>query len=76
MYSVARGSRVGRRQPTAATSRYGRGLARLGKGDKAAAEADLAAAAVLRPDVAEEFKRYGLDAKTAPPSRRSLDIKT
>jgi tetratricopeptide (TPR) repeat protein/predicted aspartyl protease len=53
-------------QPTYATSLYGRGLARLGKGDKAAAVADIAAATALRPNVAETFKRYGLDAKTAP----------
>jgi tetratricopeptide (TPR) repeat protein len=43
-----------------AGSLYGRGLAKAKKGDAAGAQADMAAGRKLRPDIAEEFARYGL----------------
>jgi tetratricopeptide (TPR) repeat protein len=46
--------------PEFADSLYGRGLAKRKKGDAAGGEADVAAAKALRPDVAEEFAKYGV----------------
>lgn len=47
-------------QPKQAWSIYGRGLAKLRKGDKTGAEADIAAAKAIEPAVAENAKRMGL----------------
>ena len=47
-------------QPKQAWSIYGRGLAKLRKGDKAGAKADIAAAKAIEPAVAENAKRAGL----------------
>jgi tetratricopeptide (TPR) repeat protein len=47
-------------QPKEAWSLYGRGLAKLAKGDKAAGEADLAAATALAPNIPVMAKRFGL----------------
>jgi tetratricopeptide (TPR) repeat protein len=44
----------------AALARYGRGIAKLRKGDKASGEADIAAAKAIRSDVAEVLARYGI----------------
>jgi tetratricopeptide (TPR) repeat protein/predicted aspartyl protease len=52
-------------QPRGAWSLYGRGLAKLGKGDKAGAEADMAAATAIAPNLPNQAKRYGLIDKTA-----------
>jgi hypothetical protein len=46
--------------PEGASSLYGRGLAKLKKGDRAAADADVAAAKVIKADIAEELARYGI----------------
>lgn len=43
-----------------ATSLYGRGLAKLRNGDRAGADADMAAAKAIKADVAEELARYGI----------------
>jgi membrane associated rhomboid family serine protease len=48
-----------RRNQKLASSLYGRGLAKLKKGD-AGGEADIAAAKSIRADIAEEFARYGV----------------
>jgi membrane associated rhomboid family serine protease len=45
--------------PKQAGSLYGRGLAKLKKGDAAGGEADIAAAKAIQVDIAEEFARYG-----------------
>jgi tetratricopeptide (TPR) repeat protein len=45
--------------PKLAFALYGRGLARL-KNEDAAGEADIAAAKLLQPDIAEQFARYGV----------------
>jgi tetratricopeptide (TPR) repeat protein/predicted aspartyl protease len=50
-----------RAQPRAAPALYGRGLAELKKGDKAAGDADIAAAQAIAPAVGEPFKRIGLE---------------
>jgi tetratricopeptide (TPR) repeat protein len=50
-----------RAQPHAAPALYGRGLAELKKGDKAAGDADIAAAQAIAPAVGEPFKRIGLE---------------
>ena len=47
-------------QPKHAWSLYGRGLAKLRKGDKAGGEADIAAAMAIEPGVAEQAKQIGL----------------
>jgi tetratricopeptide (TPR) repeat protein len=46
--------------PNFADSLYGRGLAKRKKGDATGGQADVAAAKALRPDVAEEFAKYGV----------------
>ena len=43
--------------PKRAYSLYGRGLAKLNKGDAAGGEADIAAAKAIQADIAEEFPR-------------------
>jgi hypothetical protein len=51
--------RQGALQPTLASALYGRGLAKLKKGENASGEADVSAAKAMKPNVAEEFARYG-----------------
>ena len=46
--------------PKLASALYGRGLAKLKKGDMAAGNADLAAAKKLKATIAADFSRYGL----------------
>ena len=46
--------------PRQAISLYGRGLAKLGKGQGMAGQADLAAARAMRPHVDDVFAEYGL----------------
>ena len=46
--------------PKLASAFYGRGLARLKSGDQAGADADIAAAKALAPDIADEFARHGV----------------
>ena len=43
-----------------ATSLYGRGLAKLAKGDRAGADADMATAKAIQADIAEYLARYGI----------------
>lgn len=43
-----------------ANALYGRGFAKLKKGDNPAGNDDIAAAKVIQPDIAEEFARYGM----------------
>jgi tetratricopeptide (TPR) repeat protein len=45
-----------------ASALYGRGIAKRLRGDKAGADADIAAAEQISPDIAEDFERYGVDA--------------
>jgi tetratricopeptide (TPR) repeat protein len=46
--------------PKLAGSLYGRGLAKLRKGDRHGGSADINAAKQIKSDIAEEFARYGL----------------
>ena len=46
--------------PKQAGSLYGRGLAKLKKGDAVGGEADIGAAKAIQADIAEEFERYGV----------------
>jgi tetratricopeptide (TPR) repeat protein len=46
--------------PKLAGSLYGRGLAKLRKGDRNGGNTDMAAAKAIKSDIAEEFSRYGL----------------
>jgi acyl-CoA reductase-like NAD-dependent aldehyde dehydrogenase len=39
---------------------YGRGLAKLKKGDRDGGNADIAAAKAIRADIADDFARYGV----------------
>lgn len=48
-------------EPKLATGLYGRGLARIRKGDRVNAEADVTAAQQLDPNVAQTFKAAGLE---------------
>jgi tetratricopeptide (TPR) repeat protein len=48
------------RNPKQAGSLYGRGPAKLRKGDAVGGEADIAAARAIQADIAEEFARYGV----------------
>jgi tetratricopeptide (TPR) repeat protein len=49
-----------RAQPRDAAALYGRGLAELKKGQKAAGDADIAAATAIAPQAGEPYKRFGL----------------
>jgi tetratricopeptide (TPR) repeat protein len=49
-----------RLDPKLASAFYGRGLAKLKKGDTAAGNADLAAAKTLEAKIADAFSRYGV----------------
>ncbi len=49
-----------RAQPRDAAALYGRGLAELRKGAKAAGDADIAAATAIAPQAGESYKRIGL----------------
>jgi len=44
--------------PPLASSFYGRGLAKRGRGDEAGAKADIAAARQIDPQISEEFENY------------------
>jgi Flp pilus assembly protein TadD len=46
--------------PNNSSSLYGRGMAKWLKGDKAGADADIAAAKQISHDIAEDFERYGV----------------
>jgi tetratricopeptide (TPR) repeat protein len=48
------------RDPRLASALYGRGLARIKKGDATGGNADLAAAAKLEQKIAENFSHYGI----------------
>jgi tetratricopeptide (TPR) repeat protein len=48
-------------EPKMASALYGRGLARLKKGDSSGGNADVAAAKKLETMIASEFSRYGVN---------------
>jgi tetratricopeptide (TPR) repeat protein len=50
-----------RRVPNYAGSLYGRGIAKIKKGDTTAGNADISAAKAIKPDIAVSFKAYGVD---------------
>lgn len=56
------------KQPKLAWAFYGRGLAKIARGDTAAGQADLKAAAAIAPKLAERARRYGFEAPTTPTS--------
>ncbi|TWB42706.1 DUF3857 domain-containing protein [Nitrospirillum pindoramense] len=58
--SIAEYDATLRARPTVGPSLYGRGLAKLAKGLTQEGQADLQAAQVVSPSVAEEFEDYGL----------------
>jgi len=58
--SVADYDAVIRIEPKNAAAVFGRGMAKLKKNDKAGGEADVAAAKAIKPDIAEEFARFGV----------------
>ena len=47
-------------EPKLASSLYGRGLAKLKRGDPTGGNADVAAAKEIEADIAEQFVRYGV----------------
>jgi hypothetical protein len=49
-----------KQNPKLAGALYGRGTAKLRKGDKKGGEADLAAAKAMRPEIEAIFARYGI----------------
>ena len=49
--------------PNAPASLYGRGVAKLMKGDAASSSADFEAAKQIKPSIAEEFTKVGVQAK-------------
>ena len=49
-----------RLDPRLASSLYGRGLAKLKKGDTADGDADISAAKAIEAKIVEEFARYGV----------------
>ena len=47
-------------EPKLASALYGRGLAKLKKGDKAGSDIDISAAKTIQAKIGDEFKRYGV----------------
>jgi tetratricopeptide (TPR) repeat protein len=47
-------------EPKLASSLYGRGLARLKKGDTTGGDADIAAAKAIEANIVGDFARYGV----------------
>ena len=52
-----------KRAPDLASSLYGRGLAKLKKGDLEGGNADITAGRAIEPTLDEEFAKYGLKAQ-------------
>ena len=46
-------------EPTLASALYGRGLAKLKKGDKVGSDADISAAKKIQAKIGDDFTRYG-----------------
>ena len=46
--------------PNYANSLYGRGIAKLKKGDNSGGNSDIESAKAIQPDIAEDFARYGV----------------
>jgi tetratricopeptide (TPR) repeat protein len=49
-----------KQRPKLASALYGRGLARIGRGDRAGGQEDVTAARAVDPDVVAAFARYGV----------------
>jgi tetratricopeptide (TPR) repeat protein len=47
-------------EPKLASALYGRGLAKLKKGDKIGSDVDISAAKTIQERIADEFARYGV----------------
>ena len=47
-------------RPTLVSALYGRGLAKVKKGERASGDADINAAKAVKPDIAKELERYGV----------------
>ena len=47
-------------EPTLASALYGRGLAKLKRGDKAGADIDISAAQTFQANIGDDFMRYGV----------------
>jgi tetratricopeptide (TPR) repeat protein len=47
-------------KPRTASSLYGRGVAKLKKGDRNGGNSDIAAARAIQADIVEEYTRYGV----------------
>jgi tetratricopeptide (TPR) repeat protein len=47
-------------EPKLASALYGRGLAKLKKGDKVGSYADISAAKKIQAKIGDDFKRYGV----------------
>ena len=47
-------------EPKLASALYGRGLAKLKKGDKVGSDADISAAKKIQAKIGDDFKRYGV----------------
>jgi tetratricopeptide (TPR) repeat protein len=50
-------------RPNSSAALYGRGVAKLMKGDIAASNADFEVAKEIKPSIAEEFTKVGVQAK-------------
>ena len=48
-------------EPTLASALYGRGLAKLKKGDKVGSDADISAAKKIQANIGDDFTRYGTE---------------
>ena len=46
--------------PSQASALYGRGLAKLQRGDKAGGDTDVSAAKKIQPNIGADFTRYGV----------------
>jgi tetratricopeptide (TPR) repeat protein len=47
-------------EPKLASALYGRGVAKLKRGDKIGSDADISAAKTVQAKIADEFMRYGV----------------
>jgi hypothetical protein len=50
-----------RTEPKLASALYGRGLAKLRKGDKAGSDSDISAARTIQAGIGDHFTRYGVE---------------
>ena len=60
-------------EPKLASALYGRGLAKLRKGDKAGGDTDISTAKAIQADIGDDFMRYGVQYYTKSTKYEALE---